>query len=348
MRDLVAALFEPRGTVRPDSAIGAELELIPIRSGSKRRVGIDSDIEGTGTAEIIRTAALDRNWRETTDAYGAPTWDVTHGGRISYEPGGQIEISSPVFDSASAMKPFLRDIVEPLRRSATESGIELLAIGLDPYNAIDDVSVQLHAPRYDTMAQHFNRIGRSGIRMMRQTASLQINVELGPRPFERWRLLNSLAPYLIAAFANSRIYNGQDTGHASHRALLWQQLDPSRTGLPYDATHPVSAYVQFAERATRILDEDGAHLTTLFPEVRPRGYFELRSIDSVELDRAQQAIELVSGLIQSDRATRSALDLLGEPDPTLLYTAATVGRADAAIDMRIRELEQLAGVAISR
>ncbi len=347
MRELIAALFTPRPAPRPDSTIGAELELIPISSVSKQRVGINSAAGQIGTAEIIRTVALERSWNEIADAYVAPSWELTPDGRISYEPGGQIEISSPICNSADELISFLYEVIEPLRTAAAASGVDLLAVGVDPYNSIDQVSAQFHAPRYDMMARHFDHIGPSGIRMMRQTASLQINVELGAMPLERWRLLNSLAPYLTAAFANSRMYAGEDTGQASHRALIWQRLDPSRTGLPYDAAHPIDAYVRFAERATRILSDDAAHLSTLFPEVRPRGYFELRSIDAVELDRAARAIRFVSALTTSERATREALDLLGDPDPSLLYTAATLGRADPMMDARITQLEQIAGVAIS-
>lgn len=346
MRELVAALFSPHGTPRPDSAIGAELELIPVDSRTRRRVGIDSAPGRVGTADVIRDMALEQSWRETTDTYGAPAWDVTGGGRIAYEPGGQIEVSSPVCDSPAELVSFLHGVIDPLRTSAAAAGAELLAIGLDPYNTINQVEVQLHAPRYDLMARHFELIGPAGIRMMRQTASLQINVELGPRPFERWRLLNSLAPYLTAAFANSRVYAGEDTGTASHRALLWQQLDPSRTGLPYDGADPIGAYVTFANRATRILNDDSVHLTTLFPEVRPRGYFELRSIDAVELDRAASVIQFVSAVTLNDLATRAALELLGDPNPGLLYTAATAGRDDALLGARIKELGQIAGVAI--
>ncbi len=345
MRELVATLFRPRGAARSDSAIGAELELIPVNAETRMRVGIGSTADQVGTAEVMREAARARAWTETLDAYGGPSWVLATGCRISYEPGGQIEISSPVCISPNELIDFLDDVVGLLRQVAASFGIALLSVGIDPYNTIERVPVQLHASRYEVMARHFNSIGTSGIRMMRQTASLQINLELGAQPFERWRLLNALAPYLTAAFANSRIYAGNDTGHASQRALLWQDLDSSRTGLPYDARFPIDAYATFAERAARILRADADHLTTLFPEVRPRGYFELRSIDSMDLDRVALALRFVSVLASNARATRDTLQLLGAPDPALLYVAATAGRADPELNSRIIQLEQIAGVA---
>lgn len=346
MRERVARLFAGRGAAS-DTAIGAELELIPVRADSKQRVAILPGPAGPGTAEMIRPTVTELGWIEANSAYGAPEWRRMTG-RISYEPGGQIEISSPVCSTPDDLMHFLSNTVTALRSAAREHGVELLAVGIDPYNEVASVPLQLHAPRYELMTRHFERIGPAGIRMMRQTASLQVNLEVGPRPFERWRLLNALAPYLTAAFANSRTYALRDTGHASHRAVLWRTLDPSRTGIPYDASDPVGAYTRFAEQASRILEDDASHLSTLFPEVRPRGYFELRSLDAVELDRARDAVDLVSTLVYDRDATMAAIEVLGDPDPTLLQRAAVDGRADPAIAATITELETIAGAARAR
>lgn len=338
---LVDALFRPAAVPRSAGAIGAELELIPVHTTTRRRALPTADERGPGTIDVVRLAAARHGWQEATDAYGGPGWrigDGTDPGRISYEPGGQIEISSPVFDSPDALIAFLAGTVAALREAARVHDVELLAVGVDPFNPIDDVPLVLHAPRYERMTAHFERIGPSGIRMMRQTASLQLNVELGPHPMERWRLLNALAPYLTAAFATSTTYAGQATRYASYRAHLWQTLDPSRTGLPYDATDPLGAYTRFAAAASRILDEDAPHLTTLFPEVRPRGYYELRSLDAMEPDAAARAIRLVHTLVTDDDRARGVLEITGEPDPALLVTAARDGMHDATIRGRVDAL----------
>jgi glutamate--cysteine ligase len=142
------------------------------------------------------------------------------------------------------------------------------------------------------MDAYFARIGPAGARMMRQTASLQVAVDIGADALGRWRLLNALAPFLTAVFANSRRYAGDDTGFASYRAETWRRTDPLRTGL-LTGMDPIGAYVDFALRAPAILlggDKEPAqplaawlgtidgtaswerHLGTLFPEVRPRAH----------------------------------------------------------------------------
>lgn len=352
LRTLVERLFQPGDTARPAGAIGAELELIPVYAGTGSRALPQPDANGGGTIAMIRTAASGVAWREVSDGYGAPAWMLDDAGsatgRISYEPGGQLEISSPVCDTPTQLMGWLRRVVGALRVAGDAHDIDLLACGVDPFNRIQDVPLVLHAPRYERMTAYFERIGPSGVQMMRQTASLQLNVELGPDPLERWRLLNALAPYLTAAFANSRSYAGKDTGCASYRAHLWQALDPSRTGLAYDARDPVGAYARFAERAGRILDDDAAHLTTLFPEVRPRGYFEIRSLDAMELDDAERAITLVHALLEHPGATAAALAIVGEPDASLLPIAARDGCESPHLASRVQSLMALVSLPGSR
>lgn len=341
MRTLVEALFHPPQPANPDGSMGAELELIPIRDRSHRRVLIDANDEGPGSAAIIRDAGAARGWREEVDTYGAPSWIMPDGGHVFYEPGGQIEISSPVFPSAGGLEKFLRDVVRSIRESARGANVVFLSDGVDPYNSLDTVPLELTAPRYEAMTRYFDAISTSGARMMRQTASLQVSVELGAHPFERWALLNALAPYLIAAYANSPRYEGRPTGYASYRARLWQTLDRTRTGLPFDNHDPVGAYARFAENAGRILDDDNAHLTTLFPEIRPRGYFEIRSMDSMEPDRVGEALQFISRLVHDDDVAAEARELIGDPDAALLPRAAEHGRTDPVIDAPLKVLDIL-------
>jgi glutamate--cysteine ligase len=342
LQSLVDQLFRAQEPGYPDGSMGAELELIPVRTESGGPVPIMAGARGPGTADVARAAARAHRWRESVDSYGAPSWTTPDGGRICYEPGGQFEISSPVFRSAAVLGNFLRDAVAALRAPASDRGISLLATGVDPYNTVDSVPLELHAPRYDAMTRYFNAIGQSGVRMMRQTASLQVSVELGANVMQRWALLNGLAPYLVAAYANSPMYAGSQTGHASYRAHLWQSLDSTRTGLPFDAVNPAGAYLRFASNAGRIFEDDAAHITTLFPEIRPRGYFEIRSMDSMEPARIGEALQFVSAIIHDDDVALEALRVVGAPDRALLQRAATFGRSDPEIDQRLETLERLA------
>lgn len=84
------------------------------------------------------------------------------------------------------------------------------------------------------------------------------------------------------------------------------------------------------------------HLSTLFPEVRPRGYFELRSADAVSQEHLAASISFVVGLVYDEDMSRAAADLLGLPDLGALETAGRAGLADTAIREKAIELTNLA------
>jgi glutamate--cysteine ligase len=275
-----------------------------------------------------------------------------------------VEYSSPPCRSASALLARLRAVVAPLRAAAAGEGIELLARGLDPCNAAEAAPLLLRTPRYTRMAAYLAGIGPAGARMMRQTAAFQISLDLDDEPARRWTVLNAAAPFAVAIFANSPVYEGVPTGCRSTRAEVWRKLDPLRTGLPWDDRDLVGRYCDFALRAPAILlpdlggesrpfgewlehagptlEEWREHLSTLFPEVRPRGHLELRSCDTVPPQWYAAPVALAAGITYDPWALRAAADLLGPPDMDLLHRAGRAGLGDAAIARTAVDLVEIA------
>jgi glutamate--cysteine ligase len=347
-------------SLRPP-AIGAEIELIPVdpetrRIASVNRPGMPS------TRAALCAAARRAGWTHHTSAKtGQTEFRTSVGGRITFEPGGQIEYASPPLPSVTLLLADLRRTVDLICGALNEAGLEAVFSGIDPVNPIEDVPLQVDAPRYRRMDAHFASIGPHGARMMRQTASVQVNVDLGHDPLDRWRLLCALAPYLAAMFANAPAYGGRPAEEASVRRQAWNRLDPARTGLPFDGARPVEAYADFALGAAAILGSvdrppfpafgdlpfpgfDGweAHLSTMFPEVRPRGYFEVRSIDALDPSWLAAPLVMVAGLTLDDRVARDAAEVAGDPDPSLLEAAGRLALADPRLARGAGELAHLA------
>jgi len=357
--DLAARAFAPEASAV--HCIGAEAELIPIDVETHRVAMLDG--ARRALLPVIRRVGAERRWSEGRTEKGTPCFRLPGGGRLTFEPGGQIEISSSPARSASALLRELHGTVQPLRRAAAEDGIELLAAGIDPYNEIADTPLQLRAERYDRMAAYFATIDPAGARMMRQTASFQVAIDGDASGERRWRVLNAAAPYVVAIFANSPIYAGALTGFASFRAEGWRRLDPSRTGiLPCGSEVP--AYLDFALKAPDMMRQsaDGAylpfadwldagratadewhrHLSTLFPEVRPRGYLEVRGADAIDPAWYAAPLALLGGIAYDARAAAAAADLLGIPDPARLRAAGEDGMRDPAIAATAAELAAIA------
>jgi glutamate--cysteine ligase len=345
--DLRERVFPRAAASDASPAIGAEVEIIPVDATTGRPLPLD----GTGltTLSILRRAGDGAGWRERRSAKAnVPEIELADGGRITFEPGGQIEISSAPNASLSALVARLRDTVARIAEAAPR-GVELLACGVDPRTRVEEVPPQLAAERYRRMLQHFERIGPSGARMMRQTASFQVCVDGGETPELTWHVLNALAPFMVAIFANSPRYAGRETGHRSFRRHIWGTLDPCRTGVLGVDDDPVDEYLRFALGAPAFLLPDVGgrsaafghwlsrgvtasdwctHLSTLFPEVRPRGYYELRSADVVAPEWYAAPLVLVAGLAYHQPSLRAAEALLGAPDPALLVRSGRAGLAD--------------------
>jgi glutamate--cysteine ligase len=245
--------------------------------------------------------------RELLDAVGPPPG----GSAVTYEPGGQLELSSPAHRGPSACWLAVDRDARHVRGALRRAGIDLLPTAIDPLRRPER---QLAAPRYDAMAAYFDRLpdglGAMGPAMMTSTASVQVNLDIGADEEDaaaRWRLLHTVGPTMVAAFANSPVQAGVDTGWRSARQRVWQGLDPQRTSVP-TGPDPAAAWADYALDARVMLErrddgdwrvtpgptfrdwlerDDGpstedllVHLTTLFPPVRPRGWFEVRYLDA--------------------------------------------------------------------
>ena len=286
------------------------------------------------------------------------------GGTLTFEPGGQLEYSSPPCQSGGALLQLLRSVIPPLRAAATSEGINLLTAGIDPLNTAEQAPMLIQAERYLRMEAYLAGRGVDGARMMRQTAAFQVSLDFDEEPWLRWRVLNAAVPFIVAIFANSPIYAGERTGYQSTRADVWRRVDPSRTGIPYDQRSPIQAYLDFALAAPAFLlpTLDGEHrpfgdwltrgdptttewqdhLSTLFPEVRPRGHLELRSPDAIAPEWYAAPLVLTAGILYDKDALRAAAEVLPLPDVDLLERAGRLGLRDGNIARTAAELFELA------
>ncbi len=340
-------------------SLGAELEMIPVSAESGKRILAQGP--GHSGSELVAGMGRKYGWSEEPMGDDPACWSFADG-RVTFEPGGQIEFSSAVHPSAGLLIESLDKWLARFSAYAEDLGIVLKTIGIEDHVSIDQVPLQLTRDRYRMMTRYFESLNPFGVLMMRQTASLQINVDRGESPLDRWRLLNALAPYLVAIFANSSRYENRETGHQSYRAHVWRNLDPRRTGIAYGAGREAEHYLEFALDAPVILGGDGgfplfrdtlaagevtledweSHLSTLFPEVRPRDYFEIRSIDAIEPRHVSAAVAFIAGLVYDEDSAEAAMAALGEPSSELLLTAGVHGLKDQKLRATSERLTQLA------
>lgn len=231
--------------------------------------------------------------------------DLRGGSRVTFEPGGQVELSGPPVPDVAAACDLLALDADVLVAGLAAAGIEAVAAGDDRHRPPVRI---LDQPRYAAMEAYFDGDGPAGRRMMCGTAALQVNIDAGPDPAIRWSQAHAVGPALAAAFATSPA-----VGRASERLATWLAIDPTRTASALRTGDPLEDWTAFALGAQVMLlhrddescetvddrvtladwvehghcgtwpaEEDVAyHLTTLFPPVRLRGWFELRFLDSL-------------------------------------------------------------------
>jgi glutamate--cysteine ligase len=282
-----------------------------LKDGPVGKVGLEVEAHCYDIADPMRRPS----WDELTDAI-AHVPALPGGSRITVEPGGAVELSGPPLNGpAAAISAMIADRAV-LRAAFAQAGLGLVLLGADPLRSAKRVNP---GARYRAMEQFFTAsgTGAAGAAMMTATASVQVNLEAGPR--ERWasrvRLAHALGPTMIAIAANSPLLGGKFSGWRSTRQHVWGQLDSARCGpiLGASGDDPASDWARYALRAPVMLVNspdavpvtnwvpfadwaDGRavlggrrptavdldyHLTTLFPPVRPRRFLEIRYLDSV-------------------------------------------------------------------
>ena len=306
-----------------------------------------------------------------------PAYDLKCGGKLTFEPGGQVEHSTKVHATAASAMDDLEFVRNGLERIFERDGQALVTLGVDPWHDVLDVPQQLRGPRYRAQSEFYEQRGRAGRTMMRHTTSLQINLDIGPGRIgaERWALTNLISPLITSCFTTSPCETAKDCEGgrcaSSVRAQVWRTLDPTRTGFPAGLTDTdgstapehyadlvLDADVMMFRRPGQpggmatgtlgftfrtwiesghplfgapTLDDLDYHLTTVFPEVRARGFLELRAADGLPGKLVAPFVVLVTGLIYDAAARRAALDLLGDLDASpseLLDRAADKGLLD--------------------
>ena len=311
------------------AAVQGFVRRVCFKTGPPELVGTELEWIVVDVDDPTRTVPIPRV-RDLLDAAGPPP----RGSRVTYEPGGQLELSSPAFPGPTACWQALSTDVEHVRSALAPAGLALLDTAIDPFR---EPHRQLAHPRYDAREAYFAAAGPdsavTGPVMMTGTAALQVNLDIGHDMADarrRWRLLHLVAPTLVAAFANSPVHAGRRTGWRSGRQQVWQRLDLERTTMP-DGTDPADAWAQYALDAHLMLrqregddwrvehgttfhdwvtsgdppteDDLQVHLTTLFPPVRPRGWFEVRYLDNQPLRWWPVPMAVLTALVEDTEAS---------------------------------------------
>jgi carboxylate-amine ligase len=193
---------------------------IDFAESHRARLGVEWELAcvDRGSGELVPAAPQLLARVGTTDGFPQVTGELLT---------NTIELVSSPATRVSAAVSELESLVARVQHAADPAGVDLISAGMHPYSSARDQQVTPGNPRYDTLIDRTRWWGE-------QMTIWGVHVH--PSVDDRRKVLPILdgllthLPHLQALSASSPFWNGQATGYASNRAMLFQQLPTA--GLP--------------------------------------------------------------------------------------------------------------------
>ncbi|WP_315835756.1 glutamate--cysteine ligase [Bradyrhizobium prioriisuperbiae] len=273
-------------------------------------------------------------------------FDVTGGGAISLEPGGQFELSGAPVETVHQTAAEVMAHLAQVREVATPLGIGFLGLGMTPSWSREQIPV-MPKGRYKIMTNYMPKVGSYGLDMMYRTCTVQTNLDFSSEADMVIKLRTSVAlqPVATALFANSPFTEGKPNGLLSFRSEIWRDTDNARSGMiPWAfedgmgferwVDYALDVPMYFIKRGDRYIDVSGSsfrdffdgrnakfpnerptlsdwanHLSTIFPEVRLKRYLEMRGADGAPWERLPALSAFWVGLLYDEESLAAAWEI---------------------------------------
>lgn len=249
---------------------------------------------------------------------------------ISLEPGSQLELSIEAEISIEYIYKEYMEFIDEITPILEKNNQLLITTGYHPETKIDEITL-LPKDRYNIMFDYFKDKGRNAHNMMKGTAALQVSIDYKSEEDykKKFRVANALSPVFYALFDNAYYFEGEEWGYHNLRTHIWNNCDNNRAGTVENALRDDFDYEAYGKyilnrppifnirdgetiatgekKVKEILDPDNykieelEHLLTMFfPDVRTKGFIEIRQMDSTPPFLSLGAIALIKGLFYNE------------------------------------------------
>ncbi|MQY23766.1 glutamate--cysteine ligase [Nocardia macrotermitis] len=186
-----------------------------------------------------------------------------------------VEIVSGVHDTVDEVMDDLHGTMDVLRRAADPLGVDLFCAGTHPF-AQWSAQLLTRTEHYDELIDRTQWWGR-------QMLIWGVHVHVGiSHPEKVFPILNTLLlsyPHLLALSASSPMWAGVDTGYASNRAMMFQQLPTAGLPFQFETWSQFEAFVRDQTKTGVFEQLGGMHW-----DIRPApkwGTIEVRVCDGI-------------------------------------------------------------------
>ncbi|MDP9826959.1 glutamate-cysteine ligase family protein [Kineosporia succinea] len=307
--------------------------------------------------------------------------------RFTVEPGGQVELSSLPADRLSGAIADLTGDLAVLTAVAARHGARLVGTGIDalpsPVRYLQEPRYAAMEEYFDRTGSAGRTMMRSSASVQ---VNVESGLTPGDFQ-RRWDLLHAIGPATAAAFGRPSAHRAIDPRLSGYRLLrqgIWRELDPERCLAPVPTSGETlqEAYTRWvldapvlavrrndrpwtapagltfrrwlregdramSDTAAPTLEDLKFHLTTLFPPVRARGFYEVRYLDQQPGPWWRVAAASVAALAQDDTAADQAMEVC-EPVRDAWDSSARAGLTDPALKKAARAVLEIAAAALDR
>lgn len=180
----------------------------------------------------------------------------------SLEPGGQLEWASPPMKTLHEINTQFMQHKARVSEIVKREKLKIIDYSLEPLYTPTEIEL-IDNEKYRLMDKMFTETGKFGQWMMRNTTSIQINIDFSSRQeAERMAYIaDCLTPLAAILFANSPFWKGKPSGKENPRYKIWNNTDNSRCGdlLDHAITNPedlIRKYAQYIQSVPAIFIED--------------------------------------------------------------------------------------------
>lgn len=248
----------------------------------------------------------------------------------------QVETSSSVASSAAELLTDLRRQRAVVARAAEDAGARLLAVGLPP--TVPHEFPLTDTPRYRAIGERFGMIAHEQgicgchvhVAVPDRDAAITVSNRLRP-----W------LPLLLALSANSAVYRGADTGHASWRSVLWGRWPSAGPPPHFESADDYDATVKLMRDTGAMLDD-----AMVYWDVRPSANFPTVEVRVADVPATVGETVLLASLVRALVMTALDEERQGQPGVPLTphalraayWRAARDGLSGSAVDVETHAL----------
>ena len=296
--------------------------------------------EGKQGIKILLHHIMDKTgWKPILEKDNIIGLTTHNGSSISLEPGGQFELSGAPLKNLHMTCDETGTHLSELRETLKDLNLGMAGFGFHPNSGRDDFNF-MPKGRYKIMRKWMPKVGSMGLDMMLRTCTIQVNLDFSDENdmVRKFRSSIAVQPIITALFANSPFKDGLPSGYLSLRSEVWRNTDPYRCGIPkcifnknfgyetwvnYLLTVPMyfiyrngiyndvagSSFSDFMNGKLKgfegqfpMIKDWEDHMSTVFTEVRLKGYLEMRGADAGPWNRICALPAIWVGLLYDENS----------------------------------------------